>query len=160
MLEKARAKWAAMPDEKREAERLRSRSRHHADHEKQLARAKGYYTRNREKVLARQKVASTDEDRRKRAKAAARWRCRHPGKAKAAKVAYYARRTPVLWADKGLIADIYAYAKIMRTAGVDCHVDHVVPLRGKLVSGLHVHTNLTVVLARDNLRKSNKFGGT
>lgn len=61
------------------------------------------------------------------------------------------------WADHDLISDIYRYAKIMREAGLACDVDHIVPLQNVAVCGLHVHSNLTVLLASDNRSKGSRF---
>jgi hypothetical protein len=48
---------------------------------------------------------------------------------------------------------------VLRTKlfGFSWHVDHVIPLQGKLVSGLHVPINLQVIPWRDNVSKANKY---
>jgi len=67
------------------------------------------------------------------------------------------KRTPP-WADMGRIKDIYSEAHRLTTeTGVRYHVDHVIPLQGKKVSGLHVPENLQVLPAIHNLKKSNTF---
>lgn len=40
---------------------------------------------------------------------------------------------------------------------IEWHVDHLVPLRGKLVSGLHIWSNLAVIPKVNNLRKGNYY---
>jgi hypothetical protein len=44
-----------------------------------------------------------------------------------------------------------------RESGESWHVDHIIPLQGAFVSGLHVPGNLRVIPAVDNRRKSNQY---
>lgn len=62
---------------------------------------------------------------------------------------YIAERTPG-WANMEAITTIY------QNCPVGFHVDHILPLRGTLVSGLHVPENLQYLSASCNLQKGNK----
>jgi hypothetical protein len=60
--------------------------------------------------------------------------------------------------DLDAIKEFYKMAKI-KTAetGIKHNVDHIVPLQGKTVSGLHVPWNLQVIPAKENFSKNNKL---
>ena len=70
--------------------------------------------------------------------------------------AHIKERTPD-WMRPDKILQIYKMAQLASAAtGVEHHVDHVVPLRGETVSGLHVENNLEIVPYWENLEKSNR----
>lgn len=43
-----------------------------------------------------------------------------------------------------------------QTTGIEWHVDHIIPVSGKTVSGLHVWNNFAVIPKVENLRKGNR----
>ena len=75
---------------------------------------------------------------------------RHKAAREAKRRAFKLQRTPK-WADLDKIKEIY----------LNCpkgyHVDHIIPLQGELVSGLHVPENLQYLTAYENLSKSNNY---
>lgn len=100
-----------------------------------------------------------EANRQKTRDAALRWQRDNPGKVNAANAARYAaklRATPG-WANLDEIAKFYEEAeKLAKIHCVDYHVDHVVPLRSKLVCGLHCEANLEVIPAFENRSKGNR----
>jgi hypothetical protein len=118
-----------MAPEALERRRARDRERYHADPEKIKENWQNWADRNREKVNAE----------------AARY--------KADKL----QATPA-WADRNAITAVYAEAdKLTRETGIPHQVDHLVPLRSKLVCGLHVPANLRAIPGAENSSKNNRY---
>ena len=90
------------------------------------------------------------------------WRENNPEKSALKNLRYRLRKLKSIpdWLSlehKAQIKTFYLKAK-KKAVGVggSWHVDHIIPLKGKLVCGLHVPWNLRVIAATENLRKNNK----
>lgn len=92
-----------------------------------------------------------------------KWGKKNPVKVFANSRANYSKRRMRLpkWLtpdDRWMIEQAYELAALRsKMFGFSWHVDHVLPLQGKLVSGLHTPYNLQVIPWVDNVRKANKF---
>jgi len=103
-----------------------------------------------------------------------RWRVKNPDRVKAYKLRYnqknqpklnaaQARRNAIklnatpLWLTSAQHAEIEEWYHIARCT--NGHVDHIVPLRGENVCGLHVPWNLQILTPIENKIKGNRHDG-
>lgn len=68
------------------------------------------------------------------------------------------KRAVPKWANKDAMNSFYKSAEALGMLTGDWyHVDHIVPLRSKLVCGLHVEHNLQILEANVNASKGNRY---
>ncbi len=145
--------------------------------DKMISSQRNYYSRNRDVVLSKAK-AYHEQNRETRAKRFREWYDENRDRMRELnrewvennKVRRYARlaarrakhkRAIPKWlsaADFKRIETLYDQARnASKLTGVPHHVDHILPLNGAYVSGLHVPENLRVISAAENARKKNTF---
>jgi hypothetical protein len=152
--EKAKASiraWAkANPERRRELARIWYRA--HTE----IKRAYGQKNAARIKIKT-QRWNKAHPDR--KAVHTAKWARNNPEKRAATLAARNARKLQATpgWANQGYIEDVYRKAAIFTTRdGTPWHVDHIVPLKSKLVCGLHCEDNLQAILGVENITKGNR----
>jgi len=120
---------------------------------------KAYRERN-EVVIKKRRAEYSKQNSKRAVERATKWKKQNPAKVNALTAKRRASKlkaTPE-WADQDQIKRIYvACAKISEQTGTKHHVDHIIPLQGENVCGLHVENNLAIIPAKMNLQKSNKF---
>lgn len=130
--------------------------------EKQNAYQREWAKKNRDKRRAYEKAwreANPEKVAEMNKRGGAKWTKANPGlvaarvrRRQAAKL----QRTPP-WADKEKIKALYVEAaRLTKETGIPHEVDHVYPLQGEFVSGLHVENNLQILTMSDNRSKGNK----
>jgi hypothetical protein len=147
------------------------------DQENQTRLAREWYLRNREITKARAKAwaeANPDKVKEKSDRYREKNREAHNTYNRAwfaensdKRAAYQAKRKATIlqrtprWLtedDHWMIEQAYDLAKARtEMLGFEWHVDHVVPLQGKQVSGLHTPSNLAVIPGAENCRKNSRF---
>jgi hypothetical protein len=130
--------------------------------DKWAAQGKRYSEKHKDVINAKTKRWVTNNPKRS-AELSRNYRLKHIGKVLANKAKYVAAkksRTPnwLLPIDLFEMQCIYTYRAGLQRIGLEYEVDHVIPMQGKIVSGLHTPENLRVISKEENRLKSNRYG--
>jgi hypothetical protein len=130
--------------------------------ERKRAMGHAYYKKNQEKIKNRAllQIRKNPEGNRRKV---SEWKKKNPGKVAAQiakREAAEINRTPkwLCQNDFELMETYYDLAHYLtECTDIKWNVDHIIPLQGKNISGLHVPENLRVIPAQENYIKNNRY---
>lgn len=161
MREKTLAKHAEYRANNKEKIAISGKRYREENKEKTIERGKKYHRENRDKILKyNREYRARPEVHAHRLKYAKEYRARMYRKLHSDTVARHALRkqaTPA-WHEKEAVQFLYKKRnELSKKWGIKLHVDHVIPLQGENVSGLHCLANLQLMDAKLNMSKGNNF---
>lgn len=143
--------WEKMYDKQKEwkaanKEHVKGMARkyYYRDQESQIIRMRKWRNENSEKMIA----------------ATVRWQKNNPLKVAMTNIRrrkHIIQRTPSYANQLAIEIFYWVSRQLTKTLQTEYQVDHIIPLRGKLISGFHHENNLQVLTKSANCRKSNLF---
>lgn len=142
-----------------EAKRERERNWKKQNPEKVKANDQRYRDNNKESIKTRlEEYAKDNQDKIKEAKR--KYERNNPQIRAEIKTRRRAaeRKAIPSWSERDKIKVVYEKARWLSTiTGLNYHVDHIIPIQGKDVCGLHVWSNLQILEASLNCSKQDKY---
>jgi len=141
---------------------LKRKNRYAENPNKHIEKSKEYYYNNKEKVANSNKLYYL-KNKEHLDFTRSLWIKNNPGRVKAhkAKCAQLRKLRVPKWLTKDdheQIIEIYNQAnELKKSTGIIFHVDHIIPLQGETVSGLHVPDNLQILTEHENTSKGNTY---
>ena len=154
--------WEIKNKERRKLQKALEHEKHPT---KRAEKKRRYVTKHRERVLEQHRTYYKEN---KESVDAYNYKWRHENPGKINNLTALRRIAKLQATPKNLTKEqkkeIKAFyveaARLTRETGIKHHVDHILPLQGESITGLHVPWNLQILTESENSRKRNQFDFT